>query len=560
MKNNSNKSLIVVMALAIFTIFCGLFGVLVIGSKNSDSVSDGGKPTTVEALASRVKYNVRDEDSWVKGNILVDTSTQLYDEMPDIEKYPLAVKGDKEIDIEIFTSGEKAGKENYAWLIDRANDFNDGDFRVNNIPVSISVRSVPSGTGADYIISNKYTPDMYSPSNTLFGEYCIANGGDLEVVADTLVGNVAGILVKNDSKYAYVEDVLNAVIAGEINLGYTNPQTSATGLNLLIELLEYYGEGDIQSQDAIDKFSKFNSNIPFVAYTTQQMLNSAKGGTLDAFVIEYQDYANDPSLKNNYKFIPFGIRHNNPLYSVNASYKTKDEKDAEELVASFLCDEDSVQLASKYGFNADVKHKDSYEADATKVVQALSIYKQYKDADKDVIAMFVADTSGSMAGDAINQLQRSLINGSSYINSNNYVGLVSYSSGVTVELPLGKFDMNQHAYFNGAVEQLSANGSTSTYEALVVAADLIQKELENHPNSKPMIFLLSDGYANGDYSLKKVSDAIAATGIPVYTIAYTADADTEELRKVASINEAASINADSEDVIYKIKSLFNSQL
>ena len=34
----------------------------------------------------------------------------------------------------------------------------------------------------------------------------------------------------------------------------------------------------------------------------------------------------------------------------------------------------------------------------------------------------------------------------------------------------------------------------------------------------------------------------------------------DELAKLSGINEAASINADSDDIIYKIKSLFNSQL
>ena len=36
--------------------------------------------------------------------------------------------------------------------------------------------------------------------------------------------------------------------------------------------------------------------------------------------------------------------------------------------------------------------------------------------------------------------------------------------------------------------------------------------------------------------------------------------DLEELKKISSINEAASINADSEDVIYSLKSLFNAQM
>ena len=46
--------------------------------------------------------------------------------------------------------------------------------------------------------------------------------------------------------------------------------------------------------------------------------------------------------------------------------------------------------------------------------------------------------------------------------------------------------------------------------------------------------------------------------IPVYTIGY--NANIEALEEISGINEAVSINADSDDVIYKIKSLFNAQM
>ena len=48
--------------------------------------------------------------------------------------------------------------------------------------------------------------------------------------------------------------------------------------------------------------------------------------------------------------------------------------------------------------------------------------------------------------------------------------------------------------------------------------------------------------------------------VPVYTIGYTNSADTAELARVSGINEAASISADADDVVYKIKTLFNAQL
>ena len=74
------------------------------------------------------------------------------------------------------------------------------------------------------------------------------------------------------------------------------------------------------------------------------------------------------------------------------------------------------------------------------------------------------------------------------------------------------------------------------------------------------MFVLSDGYANGNLSIDKIKGAVEEEQIPIYTIGYTEEADTEELKKLSDINEAASMSADSDDVVYKIKSLFNSQL
>lgn len=547
-------------------IFVGVVAVLVIivlaivGAVNSASSpkvdSDGnimGKG--IDELLKRV--SVTDAEP-VKASVnMADTS--LYDEMPEIDKYPLAVKGTGQVDIEIFTSGEKAGKNTDSWLIECAESFNNSGVTTSDgKSVSISVRSVSSGLAADYIISNKYLPDLYTPSNILFGEYAIDNGADMRLYTERLIGNTAGILVKKNSSYKDVKSVIDAVIAGQFNLGYTNPQTSATGLNLLIELLNNHG--GVDSDDAQSAFSKFNDNIPFVAYTTQQMRDSATGGSLDGMITEYQAYINDKSLTSDYDFIPFGIRHDNPLYIVAESSKSDTQLEAIKLINDYLVGSEAQNLATKDGFNANNDYKSSYETYGSEIVRALKVYKDKKDAGKDIIAVFVADCSGSMDGDAIIQLKESLTNGMQYINDNNYVGFVSYSSNVTRELPIAQFDLNQKSYFQGAINRLQANGGTSTYEALCVAVDMVQKAQVDHPDAKCMIFLLSDGNANGHYSLNDITYAVRNSEIPVYTIAYTDAADKDELGKLSNINEAATISADSDDIIYKIKSLFNAQL
>ena len=545
------KGIVTVGVLMIIVMVAVIIGVVVKRAGNISS-GGGGISGTKQDMTLDEMYNDLDVEQAtpVKGTVTLDTP-DLYDELPEIDKYPLSVEGSGDVDIEIFTSGEKAGKDNDSWLIDVASSFNSSEAKTSDgKTVSMSVRSVPSGTAADYIISGKYLPDLYTPSNTLFGEYAISNNGSLELYADRLVGNTAGILVKKDSGYTTADEVIKAVQDNKITMGYTNPQTSATGLNLLLTLLQ---GGD-------DNFTKFNANIPYVAYTTQQMRDSASNGTLDAMLSEYQAYINDNNLTSMYDFIAFGVRHDNPVYICNKSGKTAAELEGVKLVVDYCKSDEMQKIAAQKGFNANDDYTSAEEFSGAQVTQGLKTYKKTKDNGKDIIAVFVADCSGSMDGDPMNQLKNSLTNGAQYINDNNYVGLVSYSNSVTIEVPIAQFDLNQRSYFQGAVNNLIASGGTASYDAVVVAVKMITDAKEQHPDAKCMLFLLSDGYANNGYSMDEITSALRTSGIPVYTIGYGDDADTGELARLSGINEAASINADSDDIIYKIKSLFNSQL
>ena len=537
--NKKTKAMVALGVVIVIIMVMILFGTII-------GRAIGGSHKSIDDLAKKVNVT---EAIPTKGTVVFDNNN-LYDELPEISKYPLAVQGYGQIDIEIFTSGEKAGSGNDSWLIDVAEEFNDSDYTTDSgKTVSMSVRSVPSGTAADYIISGKYVPDIYTPSNTLFGEYAIVNGGNLEIYEDRLVGNTAGLLVKKGS-YSDFDSVIKAVQNNEITMGYTNPQTSATGLNLLLTLLE----------GGTENFTSFNANIPYVAYTTQQMRDSASNGSLDGMLTEYQAYINDKNLTSIYDFIPFGVRHDNPAYICDKGTKTKDELDAVKIVVDYCKSSEMQKIATKKGFNANDDYSTSLDFSGAEVTQALATYKKEKDNGKDIYAVFVADCSGSMSGEPMEQLKSSLTNGMSYINDNNYIGLVSYSRNVTIELPIAQFDLNQRAYFQGAVDNLYPNGSTATYEALVIAIQMLEEQKTQNPDAKCMVILLSDGYANGRYSIGDVQGAIQDSEIPIYTISYGADADTDELGKVANINEAASINADEGDIVYKLKSLFNSQL
>lgn len=562
MEKNNNSKIIGILVLFIVVIIGGLWLTKNIGKSSSQIDAENAKSYLAKVLK---KINVKDVEK-VKSNDISLGGNDLKDELPEIDTCPLSVEGKGDINIEIFSSTEKSSSGTDGWLNEIAEDFNNSDYKVNGKTVSVSVRPVTSGLAVDYIISGKYLPEAFTPSNELWGEMISSKKVEIEMVEEKLVGNQAGIILEkkayNDFISKYGEMSLEKIVESTVNdglaMGYTNPYASSTGINFLVSTLANFDSEDLLSDKAVEGFQSFQANVPFVAYSTLQMRDAVNTGVLDAFILEYQTYINDADLTRNYVFTPFGVPHNNPMYSIGSL--TDDEKAVLKAFTEFCLTEQSQKKAKDFGFNYYEDYSNDAKYDGSTLYSAQNVWKEEKDSGKPIIAVFVADISGSMSGEPINELRRSLINASQYINSNNYIGLVSFNNDVYRNLEIGKFDLNQRSFFSGAVENLSANGGTATYDAMLVALDMILAKKEEIPEAKTMMFLLSDGMQNRGYSLSTAKDILEDLEVPVYTIAYGDEAEKDVLGDISSINEAASISADSDDVVYKLKNLFNSNL
>lgn len=566
MRNKKSVVTLAVVVAVLAMLVLAVVGMLG-GAGQSWSVDTPGGDDRVEKKLSvdEIYKDIENEvDTAEKVKASIDLSdASLYDELPEINKYPLVIESKADVVLEIFSSPEKAGNraDKESWLVEVAESFNkSGVVTSSGRSCGISVRNVSSGLAADYIISNKAVPQLFSPSSELWGALIQSNGRTANLECSRLVGNTAGVMVKKSLGYKDIDSIIKDVVAGKLNMGYTNPQASSAGANMLLTVLDMYGGGSFTSDAAVEGFTAFQANIPYVAYNTVQMVKSAGTGALDCMVAEYQSYINNSEFVKDYDFIPYGVRHDNPLYScVELSSAERECLDA---FIEFALSKESQNLAAQYGFNGLDSYKSAFDMPSGGVVeQAEKIWKDNKDSGKAIIAVFVADCSGSMDGDPIIELRESLSNGMRYIKDEHYVGLVSFGSRVTKELDIAKFDMNQKSYFQGAVNRLSAGGNTHTYEAVTVALKMVKDAQKEHPDAKCMIFLLSDGQPfGGSYRLRDVKWAIEDSQIPIYTIGYGSGADMKELGELSSICEAASISADSDDIVYKLKSLFNAQM
>lgn len=484
--------------------------------------------------------------------------------LADISTFPLTTRANADVVVEIATATELSN-ENAPddWLNIVATSFNRQRVTLSNgKTVGISVRKIASGETVTYMVDGDYRPDAFIPSCGAWGEMLQSRGFRTTVLTERLVGNTAGILMKRAAYNAYVEKhgeitvsgILSAALDGELIFAVTNPYTSSTGLNMLSQMLYAFDQNNPLSETAVAKLIEYQKIAPVAAYTTAVMRESAKKGIVDAMAMEAQAYVLNKELSD-YVYTPVGFRHDHPV--ITFDYVDEEKQEALRLFTDYCLGEEAQSLATKKGFNLyeDFEGQDDGLSGGD-YFSAQAIWKKNKNGGRPVVAVFVADISGSMNGRRINSLKQSLLDTIQYIDSENYIGLVSYDDRVYIDLDIGKFDNKQRAYFSGAVKGLSPGGNTATYSATAVGLKMLLDARAEIPDAQMMLFVLTDGETNTGYSLKQIAPMVQALGVPVYTIAYETSS-TEALKSLSGLNEAACISATVEVIVNELRSLFN---
>lgn len=497
------------------------------------------------------------------------TQTNLLSMLPSMREYPMTldVNDSSRVEaVEIFTSSEKAGTGRDGLYIEMAQAFNQQQLTISNGKVAqVGIRKIASGLGAQFILAQRNTPDAFSPSNHLWGDMLIGQGISLELISSETAPNTAGVIVRKSKKDLITSDgqldvqkLLTEVTTGNFSMGYTNPYQSSTGLNFLLMVLHAFAEGDesqLLAPDVASAFEAFQAGVPFVAQTTLQMRDAAvDSGVLDALVMEHQSWVNVKGM-GDYDFLPFGVRHDSPLYATSEADSA--EREVLSLFARFLAQ--NKRVVSDYGFGQQPGYQSSYTLEnGAKILSAQKIWKEKKSGGRPIAAVFVADVSGSMDGARIKNLKRALIESSDLISSINSIGLISYNESVNIDLGIKEFNIQQKSLFIGAVERLQTGGGTATNNGVLVAAHELTEFAKSNPNHKLVIFVLSDGETNKGLEYEKVSSVMEWTGIPIHSIAY--ELSSEHLKAMASLAEGAYIESSAESASYRIGNLLNSEM
>jgi Ca-activated chloride channel family protein len=497
------------------------------------------------------------------------SKTNLLSMLPGIGEYPMTLdardSGNVEA-VEIFTSSEKAGQGRDGFYLELARQFNQQGYEISNGKrAQIGIRKIASGLGAQFILARRHLPDAFSPSNHLWGDMLQAQGIPLTTMAEVTAPNTAGVIVRSSKKSLITTDgkldvqkLLTAVTGGSFAMGYTNPYQSSTGLNFLLTVLDAFSQQDetqFLAPDVSSAFEAFQAGIPFVAQTTLQMRDAAvDSGVLDALVMENQSWVNVTGM-GDYEFVPFGVRHDSPLYATEEA--DADEREVLALFVEFI--EQNQRAASEFGFGGLPDYESGYRIEnGATILGAQKIWKEKKSGGKPIAAVFVADVSGSMDGMRLKNLKKALIESSDLISSTNAIGLVSYNESVNVDLNIRPFNIQQKALFIGAVEDLSAGGNTATNNAVLVAAKELLAYSRDHSDHKLVVFVLSDGETNKGLEYQSIATLMEWTGIPIHAIAYELSSD--HLKAMAGLAEGAYIESSAESASYRIGNLLNSEM
>ncbi len=554
-----------VAALAGFALVAAACGS--VGTQSSEPLDPAGASQRLDELADQIGWV--DNQVTRSASIPPPTGANLSNTLPDIDQFEIKVAAPSSADevVEIWASTEKSGDDTDGWMTEVVTAFNNAGITLaDGTTVGVDLRRIASGTAYQYIARGQELPEAFAPSNQLWVEMA----GEFQAMTEVrprLVDNVAGIVMKNETadelRASYgdlsAENLVDAVIAGDLVMGYTDPFASSTGLNFLLTVLDSIAGGDeaqLTSPDVASVFEQFQRQVPFVALTTLQMRDSVENdtGTLDTFVMEWQTYTNTDSLQSGFEFIPFGPRHDNPLYAVGDL--SSDQSEALELFAQFAEAPEYQDLAVEFGFDPPAYTPTVEVPSGATLIDVQNVWKDKKDGGRPVATVFVVDVSGSMEGTRIQSVREAMVSAREFIKPATSVGVVEFNDTAMKRLDIAEFDLNQQGRYAAIAEDLSPGGGTAMYDGIVLGLKMLEDQRATDPDLKTLLVVLTDGETTDGLRFEDVDQMVAGLRIPIYTVGF--EADLEELGRVSSLVEAASIDASEDDVEFKIAALFNA--
>ena len=378
---------------------------------------------------------------------------------------------------------------------------------------------------------------------------------------------------------------------------WSHPSTSSAS-GLLATLAEFYaGAGktrgltidDVTAQDTLDYVAALEKTVRYYgegnepAIIEQALIEGRN--FLDAFVVQEQMVIHFNTRRQGQERLVAlypaegALWEDHPLALLEAAELTPYHRQVFAQFRDYLLSPEAQQLILSYGYRpADLsipldgpespltaangvdptEPKTALQVPNASVIQVVRDVWWYTKRHTNVY--LVADTSGSMRGEKLDQAQEALHVFLDQIRGDQErVGLVQFASGVDTVVRLDDLAANRTA-LEMAVSQLQAEGDTALLDAVSEAHQ--QLEALNDAERINAVVVMTDGKENNSFiSLRNLVQQLSNdVGVPVvvFCIAYGDDADMGTLQIIAESTGGRVYRGDLDTIqeLYKILSTY----
>jgi Ca-activated chloride channel family protein len=340
-------------------------------------------------------------------------------------------------------------------------------------------------------------------------------------------------------------------------VAFTDPTESDTGRAVLLTLYAMAAgkdpheltQEDVNDPEVVDYVRRFQALVDHYMINTSAIntklyqgprfghfvimpednLIHLKDGTEVAYINGIEETA--PPLEQSVVMIypkEGSLLRENCACIVNAPWVTPGQKEAAELWFQFLREDeqqrsfmeagfqpgtdlstDGTKLSDpKYGLNMALPNKVLYAERADPAVAA-AIDDAWEVVKRPAIVSLVVDTSGSMAGEKLEQAKQGLSRALDNMATNNLVGLIHFADTVTPLVEVGNLTEIKFT-LGDSVRGLRAQGGTALYQAVAAGVEMAD-EAEGPEDAIRAVVVLTDGQANQGIKLTDVVELSSRT-------------------------------------------------
>ncbi|MGQ9599218.1 MAG: VWA domain-containing protein [Anaerolineae bacterium] len=379
---------------------------------------------------------------------------------------------------------------------------------------------------------------------------------------------------------------------------WSHPSTSSAS-GLLATLAEFYaGAGktrgltieDVQARKTLDYVAALEKTVRYYGEGNEPAIveRALQEGRdfLDAFVVQEQMvvYFNMHRPKGRERLVALypvegALWEDHPLALLESAKPTPLQRQVFARFRDYLLASEAQQLILQYGYRpADLsipldasgspltlengatpsEPKTALQVPNASIIQIVRDVWWYTKRHTNVY--LVADTSGSMAGDKLDEAQAALRVFLDQIKGDEErVGLIQFASDVHLLIPLDTMGRNRKA-LEMAIDGLQAGGDTALLDAVYEAYRRLQ-ELGDSERINAVV-VMTDGQENASSlslgSLTRKLNANSPARVLIFCIAYGRDADMDTLQTIAEPSGGQVYRGDPETIrgLYKILSTY----